>query len=847
MFASSVFAVALGFGSIQNPPLRTPGQTANPTAKIPFSFVYGGKKSADLLPQWPMEKVVRKLDDDRVQFTVSWVDPATHLQARLVAIQYTNFPVIEMTAYLKNTGKQDTPIVDHLLALDGTFSWPGNHDVVLHHSVGSPGNGTDYAPLETPLPPGTSKRISAAGGRPTNTDLSYFNIASGNQGNIIVVGWPGQWAADFVRKADGGLLIQAGQELTHFRLHPGEEVRTPLIVDLEYKGDWIDAQNMWRRWMMAYGMPKPGGKLPSPMFLASSGRAYGEMIGANEANQIMHIDRYLEEGLKLDYWWMDAGWYVQDQGWPQVGTWEVDRKRFPNGFKPISDHAHAKGVKTLVWFEPERVAPHTWLADHHPEWLLNTLNGLVKRRSSQLGTGEPCIVFNSTDHELAWSGIRWAPHGLSFHPGAKGEYSVVRYTAPVAGPFKVSSKFSGIDEQTTTDVHVLHQGHSIFDSFVRLNGHDRSASFDQTVPLAKGDTIDFVVGYGNGVYSYDSTGLDAVITGPDGKPHNAAKEYGTWTYGYLSPGATPDATTFRSYDINEPAGGNGNQLLNLGNPVARKWLVEHVDKLIVDNGIDLYRQDFNFDPLSYWQGNDAPDRQGITENKHVVGYLAYWDELRRRHPNMLIDSCASGGRRNDLETMRRSVPLWRSDYAYEPIGHQCMTYGISMWIPFHGTATVAEETAPYYGGGTTPVHPYAFWSNTAPSLGSGIDIRDKAIDYAALRHLFGAWRELWPYYYADFYPVTPFTHQDDTWIGWQFNRPEKGDGVIQVFRRPKAASETETLKLRGLDRTARYRVTVIDGTEIDSKPRTGQELMDTGIAVTLKEHPAAAVLKYVRL
>lgn len=28
---------------------------------------------------------------------------------------------------------------------------------------------------------------------------------------------------------------------------------------------------------------------------------------------------------------------------------------------------------------------------------------------------------------------------------------------------------------------------------------------------------------------------------------------------------------------------------------------------------------------------------------------------------MLIDSCASGGRRNDLETLRRAVPLLRSD------------------------------------------------------------------------------------------------------------------------------------------------------------------------------------------
>ncbi len=57
------------------------------------------------------------------------------------------------------------------------------------------------------------------------------------------------------------------------------------------------------------------------------------MIGANEQNQIMHIDRYAEERLGLNTWWMDAGWYIQQHGWPQVGTWEMDPKTVPAGFQ----------------------------------------------------------------------------------------------------------------------------------------------------------------------------------------------------------------------------------------------------------------------------------------------------------------------------------------------------------------------------------------------------------------------------------------------------------------------------------------------------------------------------------
>ena len=41
----------------------------------------------------------------------------------------------------------------------------------------------------------------------------------------------------------------------------------------------------------------------------------------------------------------------------------------------------------------------------------------------------------------------------------------------------------------------------------------------------------------------------------------------------------------------------GGGLLNLGNPEARKWLTEHISRLIKEQGIDLYREDFNIDPL----------------------------------------------------------------------------------------------------------------------------------------------------------------------------------------------------------------------------------------------------------
>ena len=634
--------------------LACPACAVTPT----FSFTCAGQPSTELLGGWAAQRESRPLDAARSEHTLRWADPKSGLVLRCVLVEYRDFPTVEWTLYFKNTGATDSPILENIQALDTTLTG----EFLLHHNVGSPANGNDYQPLETPLRPNMAKRIGGAGGRPTNSDWSYFNLeSSASEGLIVAVGWPGQWAAEFDRDQAHGLRVRVGQERTRFKLLPGEEVRTPLIVLQNWKGgDWIRAQNVWRRWMMAHAMPKPGGALPPALMLASSSRQLNEMIGANESNQVAFINRYLEEGLKPDYWWMDAGWYEHHGGgWPRVGTWAVDTNRFPRGLRAVSDHAHAHGLKTLLWFEPERVTPCTWLMTNHPDWLLG-------------------------------------------------------------------------------------------------DGQDR--------------------------------------------------------------------------------------LLNLGNDAARRWLTDHTDTLLTEQGIDLYRQDFNFDPLGFWRAADAPDRQGITEIKHVTGYLAYWDELRRRHPNMLIDSCASGGRRNDIETMRRAVPLWRSDYAYEAIGHQGMMLGLSLWLPYHGTGTVAARNASYYGGGPSPVEPYAFWSNVGQTLGFGLDIRERQLDYATLRRLVAQWRSINANYYGDFYPLLPWSRDDAAWSAWQFDRPAAGAGLVQVFRRHNSPCETVRLKLRGLQPEARYRLTDLDVAAV--RELTGQELMEKGLSVTLLNKPQAAVVQY---
>jgi alpha-galactosidase len=173
-----------------------------------------------------------------------------------------------------------------------------------------------------------------------------------------------------------------------------------------------------------------------------------------------------------------------------------------------------------------------------------------------------------------------------------------------------------------------------------------------------------------------------------------------------------------------------------------------------------------------------------------------------------------------------------------------MTYGISLWLPYHGTGTVASAAAPYYGGGFTAVEPYAFWSNAAPSLGSGIDLRVREIDYHALRRLYQQWRQLSQFYYGDYYPLTPYTQDGRAWIGWQFNVPERGEGAVQAFRRPESAVEESRLKLHALEPDATYTITALDSTE--TRQAAGRELMADGLPIVLRDKPSAVVVTYRR-
>ncbi len=296
---------------------------------------------------------------------------------------------------------------------------------------------------------------------------------------------------------------------------------------------------------------------------------------------------------------------------------------------------------------------------------------------------------------------------------------------------------------------------------------------------------------------------------------------------------------------------NPNGLLNLGNEEARKWLTEHISKMIEREGISVYRQDFNIDPLPFWRAADPPDRQGITEIRHIEGLYEFWDELLRRHPNLLIDNCASGGRRIDLETVSRSVVLWRSDYFYfEPVGQQCHTYGISLWLPTTATGSgfpmaYSLRSAMNNGVGLwvpwSPKAPHEIYSRYVPWANWEAG---KAIDVDFAKALVEEFKRVRHFFFGDFYPLTPYSTDDDVWMAYQFHRADLNAGVALAFRRSKCQQPSLRLKLHGLSESGVYEVEISDE-QLNRKTLTltGKQLTD-GIEVSSETAPSSVLVIY---
>lgn len=274
-----------------------------------------------------------------------------------------------------------------------------------------------------------------------------------------------------------------------------------------------------------------------------------------------------------------------------------------------------------------------------------------------------------------------------------------------------------------------------------------------------------------------------------------------------------------------------NTMWNLGNEDAFRFLSEYISASLKENGVGVYRQDFNFTPLPYWQKSDkefCDGRKGITENHYITNLYRYLDYLIETNEGLIIDNCASGGRRIETEMTRRSVPMWRSDYncgnadgSVKPDvleATQGMTYGLSFWVPMSGTNYYTHNEYAERTGILT--HPSVYQPNLE-TFGKYNPQRDLMI--------------------KNYYPLDCGRLSEKKYIGMQYG--DETEGTALVYKREKVKKDEYTLVLNGLSSDVVYQVYDIDDPDEIFK-KSGAELMKNGIDFTISETPKAKIFMY---
>ena len=246
--------------------------------------------------------------------------------------------------------------------------------------------------------------------------------------------------------------------------------------------------------------------------------------------------------------------------------------------------------------------------------------------------------------------------------------------------------------------------------------------------------------------------------------------------------------------------GKQDKILNYGNEDAYGYILELLSRYVEELSLSCYRQDFNVGLSQYFKENDEENRRGITEIKHIMGMYRLWDALLKKFPDLLIDNCASGGRRIDIETLKRSIPFFRSDYQCNfnenPEVLQVHNSNISLYFPYNGCTSKTKNDT------------YAIRSSYSSSWGgafyNAIFQSMSEEDFKWTKEITDEYRSIRKYFSTDFYNHGSSVLDESSWTLWQYHDADTQSGIVMAFRRCESPFEEVNISLKGLDEGKAY-------------------------------------------
>ncbi len=264
----------------------------------------------------------------------------------------------------ESSGAVAKPRPETFIYLNGWQSWSPSGWV----QAGQKQSRTRLGPLTKPMQWNASEPLPRGRGRFTS-DM-FGAVVDRGSGDGVLVGFLSQRQAfgNFrIRFHRGQAFIQLVVHLDGIRLAPGARFQTDWAVlqpfSLHETDPWRPYINLVAEFNDARVSSIPISGWCSWYYFYQD--IHHEVIEGSLDWLTQHRDE-----IPLSVVQIDDGWQAE------VGDWEVDEDRFPDGIKRMSEEIRKRGFRPGIWLAPLISKPRSRLVNQHPEWILRTRFGV---------------------------------------------------------------------------------------------------------------------------------------------------------------------------------------------------------------------------------------------------------------------------------------------------------------------------------------------------------------------------------------------------------------------------------------------------------------------------------------
>jgi alpha-galactosidase len=263
-------------------------------------------------------------------------------------------------------------------------------------------------------------------------------------------------------------------------------------------------------------------------------------------------------------------------------------------------------------------------------------------------------------------------------------------------------------------------------------------------------------------------------------------------------------------------------VLDLSRKDVCDYVLEAVSAVLRSAPVRYVKWDMNRNMTEIGSAQLPPARQRETAHRYMLGLYGILEALTARFPQVLFESCASGGGRFDPGMLYYMPQTWTSDNT-DAISRLRIQYATSLVYPLSTMGSHVSAVPNHQVGRVTPSRTRG---NVAMSgnLGYELDLSLMgAQDKAEVKRQVAQYKELRGLIqFGDFYRLrSPFEGNDTAWM---IVAPDRSEAfVVYVHVLAEANAPLGWLRLQGLNPSARYRC------EADGKIYGGDQLMYAGL------------------